>query len=311
MCTAIGFKNCDNYYFGRTLDVSCSHGEQVVIAPRGFKFELRCAAALDKHYAMIGMAHVANGVPLYYDGLNEKGLCIAGLNFPQNAVYHTPQEGKLNIAPFEVIPFILGTCADLAEARDALKIMNIADVNFSEEMPHTPMHWIIGDKSGEIVVESVADGLKIYDNPAGVLTNNPPFETQFFNLKNYSRLSPANPENSFATELDLRPYSRGMGALGLPGDWSSPSRFVRAAFAKFNHEQTEMHNGVAFFFRIIGVTAVPKGCVLTEEGCQYTVYTSCMDAAEGVYHYNTYDGLAVISADMHAADLDGSELKTF
>ena len=311
MCTAIGFKNNCNYYFGRTLDVCCSHGEHVVTAPRGFKFEFRCTSTLERHYAMIGMAHVANGVPLYYDGCNEKGLCIAGLNFPQNAVYHEIHACKINVAPFEVIPFILGTCADIAEAKEALKNINIADVNFSEQMPHTPMHWIIGDKTGEIVVESVATGLKVYDNPAGVLTNNPPFETQLFNLKNYAGLSPANPENSFAKELNLSPYSRGMGALGLPGDWSSPSRFVRAAFAKFNHGQTDKDSAVSAFFRIINTVAVPKGCVMTEEGYQYTIYTSCMDSGEGVYHYSAYNNLTVLSADMHAADLDGRELKIF
>lgn len=307
MCTAISFKNRGNYYFGRTLDVCSSHGERVVVSPRNFKLELRLEAPLEKHYAIMGMAHVEGGAPLYYDGFNEKGLCIAGLNFPQNAVYHKVRKNKVNVAPFEFIPYILGACANLEEAKTKLKNLNIADVNFSENMPHTPMHWIIGDKSGEITVESVGDGLKVYDNPVGILTNNPPFEAQLFNLKNYARLSPYNPENSFAKELDLTPYSRGMGALGMPGDWSSPSRFVRAAFAKFNHGETE-GSAVGAFFRIMNTVAVPKGCVETEEGCQYTVYTSCMDVENGVYHYSVYNDLEVKPAKFPVGDFENNQL---
>ncbi len=308
MCTAISFKNRGNYYFGRTLDVCSSHGEQAVISPRGFKFTFRKAPAQERHYAVIGMAHVADGCPLYYDAMNEKGLCIAGLNFPANAIYHKPRTDKVNVAPFEVIPYILGGCANLAEARTALEQMNVADINYSDKMPHTPLHWLIGDKTGEIAVESVADGLKIYDDPAGVLTNNPPFETQLFNLKNYARLSARNPENTFAEELDLTPYSRGMGALGMPGDWSSPSRFVRAAFVKFNHGETERENAVTSFLRILGSVAVPKGCVLTEEGFQYTVYSSCMDTDAATYNYTLYDDPAVKTVSLTRADAESDKL---
>lgn len=308
MCTAIGFKNNGSYYFGRTLDVCSSHGEQVVISPRGYKFTFRNVPAQERHYAVIGMAHVANGFPLYYDAMNEKGLCIAGLNFPGNAVYHKPLQNKNNVAPFEVIPYILSSCANIDEARAALENMNVADINYSEKMPHTPLHWLIGDKTGEIAVESVAEGLKIYDDPAGVLTNNPPFETQLFNLKNYARLSARNPENTFAQELDLTPYSRGMGALGMPGDWSSPSRFVRAAFVKFNHGNTEKKTAVSSFFRILESAAVPKGCVLTEEGFQYTVYSSCMDTDDGTYNYTLYDDPAVKSVKLGRAEAESDKL---
>ncbi len=290
MCTAIGLKTKDNYYFGRTLDVCASRGETTVCAPRNLPLAFRAAGALNSHRAIIGTAITAGRFPLYYDAMNEDGLCMAGLNFPQNAVYHPIQKNKTNVAPFEIIPYILGTCKNLGEAKEALKNLNVADISFSAELPHTPLHWLIGDKSGEIVVESVKDGLKVYDDPAGVLTNNPTFDMQLFNLKNYAALSPYNPRKGFAEGIDLTPYSRGMGALGLPGDWSSPSRFVRAAFVKFNIAPQNGEICGGDFFNILESVKVPNGCVEGENGFQYTVYSCCCDVKNLTYTRKTYFG---------------------
>ncbi len=306
MCTAIGLKTSNNYYFGRTLDVCSTHGETTVTAPRNFPLVFREAGVLKTHRAIIGTAHVAGGMPLYYEAMNEDGLCMAGLNFPQNAVYHPVQKGKTNVAPFEIIPYILGSCKTLAEAKEALKNINVADISFSAELPHTPLHWMIGDGTGEIVAESVADGLKVYDNPAGVLTNNPTFDMQLFNLKNYAALSPYNPGTAFAQGPDLTPYSRGMGALGLPGDWSSPSRFVRATFVKFNILPEKEQFGGADFFNVLESVKVPNGCVEGESGFQYTVYSCCCDTKNLTYTRKSYSG------ELSVATLvpDGSELKS-
>lgn len=298
----MGFKAKEGYYFGRTLDVCATLGENVVIAPRNFKLKFAKCKPLEKHYAIIGMAHVAEGFPLYYDGMNEKGLCMAGLNFPDNAVYHEPREGKTNIAPFELIPYILGSCASVAEAKNALKNVHVCDISFSKDMPHTPLHWIIGDLSGEIVVESVASGLHVFENPAGVLTNNPPFETQFFNLKNYARLSAHDPENTFGKGIDLSPYSRGLGALGLPGDWSSPSRFVRAAFIKFRYAENVQWGGETDFFHMLDGVSVPKGCVDGDAGFQYTVYACCCDAARLTYSFTTYENREIVTVALENLD---------
>lgn len=306
MCTAIGFKCKNNYYFGRTLDVCAEAGAKIVIAPRNFPLPFKVEKPLEKHYAIMGTALISGGLPLYYDAMNEKGLCMAGLNFPDNAVYHAPQKGKDNLASFELIPHILGRCANIAEAKAALESVNIADISFSEDMPYTPLHWLIGDKSGEIVVESVADGLKFYDNPAGVLTNNPPFEQQIFNLKNYAHLSPYNPANTFSERLDLTPYSRGMGGIGLPGDWSSPSRFVRAAFVKFNYP-TDGKFTSDDFFNIIDTVKVPRGCVEGDNGFQYTVYSCCCNVKNSTYIRKTYNGVTD-SAKLNDYDLDGTSV---
>ena len=159
---------------------------------------------------------------------------MAGLNFPGNAVYSKVQTGKDNIAQFEFIPWILGQCANVQEARVLLSHINLVDTPFNEKYPVSPLHWILADKEEAITIESVQEGLKIYDNPVGVLTNNPPFPIQMFRLNDYMSLSSESPTNRFSADLKLKPYSRGMGAMGLPGDLSSASRFVRVAFTKMN-----------------------------------------------------------------------------
>ena len=145
------------------------------------------------------MAHVAGGYPLYYDAVNEKGLGIAGLNFVGNAAYKPVNlnTAKKQITQFELIPFILGSCASLKEAKKALENTDLVDTPFSPELPVGSLHWLIADETGSITVESVKEGLMIYDNPVGVLTNNPPFPQQMFQLNNYMHLSPRQPETPF------------------------------------------------------------------------------------------------------------------
>ena len=139
MCTAATYQTKD-FYFGRTLDYEISYGDQVVITPRNYGFHLRSGGQITSHYAMIGMACVMEGYPLYYDAVNEKGLGIAGLNFVGNAHYHPPMEGKENITQFELIPRILGTCATVKEARQELAQMNLTDTPFTENLPVAQLH---------------------------------------------------------------------------------------------------------------------------------------------------------------------------
>ena len=309
MCTAACYKTKD-FYFGRTLDYDFSYAEEVTVTPRNFPFPFRNTCALKTHYAIIGMAFVPVSYPLYYDAVNEKGLCMAGLNFVGNAYYGKAQKGKLNLAQYEFIPYILGKCATVNEALKELESINLIAVEYAEGMPAAQLHWIIADKQKAITVEFVKEGLKIYDNPAGVLTNNPPFDDQLFNLNNYMSLSPRDPENKFSDKLNLSAYSRGMGALGLPGDLSSQSRFVRAAFVKANSVSGYgEEESVNQFFHILGSVCQPRGaCIIGKDGYEISIYTSCCNAAKGIYYYQTYENHAVSAVDMHAENLDGNGL---
>lgn len=312
MCTAATYKTKD-FYFGRTLDYEFSYGDEITVTPRNYAFDFRHTSACTSHYAIIGMAHIVENYPLYYDAINEKGLGMAGLNFVGNAVYAKPVSGKENIAQFEFIPYILGKCANINEAKSLLASINLTDTPFSEKLPTAQLHWIIADENGCITVESMADGLHIYENPVGVLTNNPPFETQMFMLNNYMSLSPKQPQNTFANGLALNSYSRGMGALGLPGDLSSASRFARVAFTKMNSISADSENeSVSQFFHILGSVDQQRGCCEVSEGkYEITIYTSCCNTTKGIYYYTTYNNHQISAVDMRKENLDSTELMRY
>ncbi len=309
MCTAATYKTKD-FYFGRTLDYEFSYGSEIAVMPRNYPINFKFAGTYARHYAIIGMAHIVGDFPLFYDAVNEKGLCMAGLNFVGNAYYRDEIKGKDNVAQFEFIPRILSCCATVDEAKRLLENINITDTPFSDELPVAKLHWIIADKNGAITVESVKDGLKIYDNPVGILTNNPPFDEQMFRLNDYMHLSPRQPENTFSDKLSLETYSRGMGALGLPGDLSSQSRFVRVAFIKMNSVSGDMENeSVSQFFHILGSVDQQRGCCEVAKGkYEITIYTSCCNADKGIYYYTTYENHQITAVDMHREQLDGVRL---
>ena len=309
MCTCITLEN-GGFYFGRNLDLDVSFGEQVTVTPRRFPLRFRRAPGQKEHYAMIGMAAASESYPLYAEAANEKGLCMAGLNFPGNAFYGKEKEKMLNIASFEIIPWILGSCATAEEAEEVLGNINITDDAFSRQMPAAPLHWMLADRRKCLVVETGSSGLRVVSNPVGVLTNSPPFEYHRLHLNHYLNLQAAPAVNRFAPGLRLQACSQGMGAAGLPGDASSASRFVRAAFLKWNSVsgKKEEENKAQFFHILDGVSMV-RGSVLTEQGTwDITRYSCCINAELGIYYYKTYEDSRIRAVDMRRYDIDGKSL---
>ena len=313
MCTAATYKTKD-FYMGRTLDYEFSYGEEITITPRKYEFKFRHAGQLKSHYAIIGMAFVAGGYPLYYDAVNEKGVGMAGLNFVGNAAYEEvildDESDAIQVAQFEFIPWILSQCSSVIEARTKLSQMRLTKTPFSEQLPAAQLHWIIADKDDCIVVESMKDGLHVYDNPVGVLTNNPPFPMQMFELNNSAGVSRKQPESTFAGVLKLDAYSRGMGGMGIPGDLSSQSRFVKVAFTKLNAVSgSDEMVSVSQFFHILGSVDQQRGCCEVADGkFEITIYTSCCNATKGIYYYTTYDNHQITAVDMRKENLDASQL---
>ncbi len=311
MCTAASFSAID-HYFGRNLDLEYSYNETVVITPRNYSFKFRQVDDIDSHYAIIGMAFVVDNYPLYYDACNEKGLSMAGLNYPE-ADYKEYDENLDNVTPFEFIPWILSQCESVSEALELIDNMNLVNINFSEQLPLSPLHWMISDKENTVVIECEKDGLKVYSNPAQVMTNSPSFDKQLFNLNNYRHLSSKTPENTFSENLDLEVYSRGMGGIGLPGDLSSASRFVKVAFTLQNVliGKSEEEN-VTQFFHILGSVTQQRGCCEVAEGkYEYTIYSSCMNTDKGIYYYKTYYNSQINAIDMYNYDLTEDELAIY
>ena len=287
MCTAI-FDNRCGAFFGRTLDLEYSLGEEIVVCHREYPIALRHHSGAERRYSVMGVATVRDGFPLFYDDVNEAGVAAAALNFPVSAKYADFKEKKLNLASFELIPYVLGTCGSLVEVRELFENVNITSDGFSTALPPSPLHWIFADKGGAVTVESTAEGLKVYDNPVGVLTNEPKFDFQLIRLADYSNLDALPPKNSLSRDFQPTRYSRGLGGVGLPGDFSSPSRFVRAVFVK-DHISSDGAEPIERFFHTMRSVFVPRGCVITDDGREVeTVYTSCIDLETLTYHFTTY-----------------------
>ena len=312
MCTAI----CYGGLAGRTLDLEFSFGEEVVISPRGFVREYVSLGRIEQKNALIGTAILRSGVPMYYDAMSERGLYMAALNFPAYAVYRDRIDGMRNLASGELIPYILGSSRSLEEAKSHLREINITPDGLLG-LPSTPMHWLLTDGKQALVAEPRDRGLVLTENPHGILTNAPNIEYQMTKLADFMHISPTNPQNSLTNKTEISTYSRGMGGIGIPGDFSSCSRFAKAAFLAANAREigtitpqtvensdnlytnipqnarniaeNNTNKAISTFFHITEQISVPYGCVLTDEGrAVYTVYTSCADLARGVYYLTTY-----------------------
>lgn len=311
MCTSINFKTKD-HYFGRTLDMYFSYEQKIIITPRKYRIKFKQLGECNNHFAIIGTGVVENGYPLYFDAANEKGLCVAALNFPDYCVYNRFYDKKLNVTPYELILWILTKYEDIDELLNIINDVNIVDLDFSTELPCSPLHWMVSDKNKSIVIEQTKEGLKVVENKIGVLTNSPPFEFQMVNLSNYMNLSPYEPKNEF-NKLELKPYSFGLGAFGLPGDLSSTSRFVRAAFTKHNSVcANDEISSVTQFFHIMSTVSQTDGCNIVFKDCgEKTMYTSCYNSDRGIYYYNTYSNNQINAIDINKEDLEKDRLITY
>lgn len=313
MCTSIIYTAGDSY-FGRNLDFEISFGQKVVVTPRDYEFRFRKMKSVGHHYAITGMATVQDGYPLYFDGANEMGLGMAGLNFNGPCYYFPEDPGKDNVTPFEFIPYILGQCKNVAEAKKLVKNLNLVNIKFSDKFPLSPLHWLIADKSGaSIVVESTKKGLNVYDNPVGVLTNNPEFPQQLENLSNYQSISPAEPQNTLAPGVNLAMYSRGLGTHMLPGGMDSESRFVKEIFAKAHAPKgkDELEN-VTNYFHLLHAVEQQKGLdEVAPDTFEYTIYSDGVDLTTGTFYYTTYENNQINAIKLDQSRLDGSDLLTY
>ncbi len=312
MCTCIDFKTTDNY-FGRNLDLEYRFNEKVVITPRGYEFKLKNGNVINTKSALIGMATVVNDYPLYAEASNESGLSMAGLYFPGNAKFFEPDASKLNLSPYELIPYLLGLYSTVSEVRGVFDNLNITNTAFMDNMPVTDLHWMISDGNDCIVVEQMQEGLKVYDNPLGVLTNNPPFDYHIINVNNYINLTPNCAKNRFSNKINLSQYGQGMGALGLPGDTSPASRFVRAAFNKLNSScKGDEEESVSQFFHILDSVAMVKGATVTAEGkYDITSYSCCINVSKGIYYYKTYTNNQITAVRMTDKEKNKKELSVY
>ena len=312
MCTCINLKTKDNY-FGRNLDLEYRFYEKVVVTPRNYEFKLKNNEIFRTKYAMIGMATIVDNYPLYADATNEKGLSIAALNFPDNAYYNEIQEGKINITPFELIPWILGNFSTIEELKKVINNLNLINKSFKEDIQLTPLHWMINDEKESLVLEQTKEGLEIYSNPIGVLANNPEFSYHLTNINNYLNLTSDVPQNRFSNEITLKIYGKGMGAIGLPGDNSSSSRFIRAAFNKTNSTCAEdEESSISQVFHILDSVAIVKGTNVSKDSkYDITIYSCCINTTKGIYYYKTYENNQISAIKLNEKNINLDKLQAY
>lgn len=311
MCTGVRFTDdAGNLYFGRNLDWSFSYGEKTVITPRGYERPYAFLPHKTGH-ALIGSAIVVDNTPLYFDGGNEAGLAIGGLIFTGFGKFEPgPVEGKTNLAAYEFPLWVLSEFETVDQVEEAMANVAIIDKPINDQYPVSYLHWLIGDSKRSIVVEYMADGLHLYHDDVDVLTNQPTFAFHRENLNNYLGVTPTMPAPVKWRDAELAPYGSGAGMRGLPGDFFSPSRFVRAAYFNSHYPaQTGEAANVARLFHTLGGSAMIDGAAIMADGkFEKTVYTGGYSSATKSYYHSTYENPAITSITMNDYDLDTQEL---
>ena len=313
MCTSVRFSdNNGNMYFGRNLDWTVGYGQKVVLTPRDYNYHSAFLGEMKpKHGAIIGMAIVEENTPLYFDCYNEAGLGIAGLNFPGYAAY-APEaiDGKTNIAAYEFPLWVTLNFATVDEVEEALKNAAIVAKPINDKFPVSELHFIIGDSKRSIVVEYTDKGMEIFKNDVDVLTNQPGYAWHKENLRNYMNLSPKHPHDIKWGKAEMVPFGSGSMMRGMPGDYYSPSRFVRVAYLNTHYptKDTEKDNVIRLFHTLSGVAMIDGAAAIDENSFEKTIYTGGYSSASKTYYYNTYDNPSILRVSMGDYDLDKSEL---
>lgn len=312
MCTGVRFNDANgNMFFGRNLDWSVGYGQRIVVTPKGYKYHSAFLGEMNPKYALIGMGIIGENVPLYFDCGNEAGLAIAGLNFPGYAQYEANAvDGKTNVAAYEFPLWVAMNFATVDEVENALQNVAIVAKPVSDQYPVSLLHWIIGDKNRSIVVEYTKDGLQIFHNDVDVLANQPGYGWHRENLRNYMNLTSPQPEKVTWGKAEMTAFGSGSLMRGLPGDYYSPSRFVRIAYLNTHYptKSTEEENVSRLFHTLTGVAMIDGAAAMASGDFEKTTYTGGFSAATGTYYWNTYEDPAIKHAALSDYDLNSSEL---
>ena len=321
-CTGITIRTQDgSIIFGRTLEFAVDFSSSLIVVPRGVEYV--GTAPGDKpglrwksKYAVAGMN--AYDQPLFGDGLNERGLHVGIFYFPGFAKYQpvTEKDFPQTLAPQEFAGYLLGTCATADEAVEAALHVKVAEVVFPQFGFVPPFHYIVNDASGESVVLEHVDGeLKIHRNPLGVITNSPTFDWHMTNLSNYVNETVSDVPKIDVGGEQIKGLGQGGGMLGLPGDFTPPSRFVRAAaFSQSALPVETAKEGVLQTFHILNQFDIPKGAARSREHGQlvadYTLWTTAADLKNLRYYFRTFENSRIRMLDLKALDLNAQDIKT-
>ena len=324
-CTGITLVAADGtVVHARTLEFAIDLNSDVIMVPRGFA---RVGSTPDgkpglpwkAKYASVGANGV--GLPFIFDGLNEKGLAVGLFYFPTSAGYmpYTAADAGKTVAPWELGSYLLENFATIEEVKSNLGKVVVPAVVFSQWGFAPEVHYIATDSSGKsVVIEFVGGKLNVYDAPLGVVTNSPAFDWQMTNLRNYVNFSLNNVPPVKLGAVTLQPLGQGSGMLGIPGDFTPPSRFVRAV--AFSHSVFPSQTGgdaVLEAFHVLNNFDIPKGAARDREKdehgnihADYTLWTSANDLKAKRFYFRTYDNSEIRMVDLTKMDLDGKDVVT-
>ena len=294
MCTSFTYEDADGkWYLSRTMDFDFDMGARPVVIPRGYRFK----AAVDAEGIVAKFGFVGSGRQVgeyaVVDGVNEHGFGAATLYLVESKYNEAPVAGKQNLASYEMVPYLLGNYTTVSELRDHLDDINIVAVaNAFMGNIVVPLHWIVADDTGDCaVLEQTGAGLELFDNPVGVMTNSPDFGWHLQNLKNYPQLQPTQaPARKYGT-LNVHGFGAGTGAAGLPGDYTSVSRFVRMAFMREVGEKVSgQANAVNTISHLMNSVDIPRGAKLMDNlSADYSQYRAYCSLSDRTYFLQPYD----------------------
>lgn len=307
---------------GRTVEFGMDLDMSVAVIPRNMSFTSQtpvgAGMSYTSKYAVAGI--YCFDMPILMDGINEKGLSVGAFYFPGYASYTkvTRRNQSKALSPIDFTNWILTQFATVEEVKAAIKNVVITGTVFKDwgDDAPPPMHYVVYDKSGKsIVIEPVDHTLKVHDNTIGTITNSPTFDWHITNLNNTINLMPCNIAKSSLGDLTLHAFGQGTGMLGLPGDFTPPSRFVRAALFSQNAViQKTAQEGVYQCFHILNQFDIPKGSVRGESKkkveCDYTMLTTVKDPSSLKYFYRSYKNQSLECIDLSTFDQAAKEIKT-
>lgn len=293
MCTSIVTKSLDDKHFlSRTMDFGFELGAVPAFCPRNYEWVGDTdQKKYNTTYSLVG-AGKNLGKYIFADGINECGLSCASLYLPGEVNYSpSTVSDKINLAPHEFLLWILSTCSSIEELRNNIKKINLVDSPVALLGITTPLHWIITDKTGKtVVIEPTTTDLELLDNPVDVMTNSPQLDWHIQNLRNYLGLNPNQKDDQVFGTYKAIPFSQGTGTSRLPGSFTPPDRFVRAAFLKeYIQPAKNEEEAITNIWYILDSVRIPKGVVLKRDGSDdYTQYTAAMCSESLIYYFTPY-----------------------
>lgn len=297
MCTAFSI-NKYKHYFARSLDLEYNYNEQIIIIPRNYNLQYKYNKSNNNHFSFFGIGIIENNYPLLYDGCNEKGLCIAGLNLPKSTIYNSYSTDKINICSFEIIPYILSNCINCNDTKQLLNKINITNDCFNNYYNTAKLHFLISDGKSSFVLEIINKKIIILDNPYNVLTNEPNFSFHLDNIKYYEIINNQVIDN------------KGSQMLGMPGDNLSKSRFIRAYYASkyfiFNENNiSELFNIFNIVFEINGLSKISKN------NYYKTIYISIYNSIDKICYIKSYNCSNIIKINLFDFNIDSTSLTSY